>query len=569
MELFKLFGRIMVENGDANRALSETDKLAVGATNGLGGYLEKLKGWAVAAGAAFTASAVGKGLKEVWDMSSQVSDIGDNVDKASQKFQLSREAYQEWAYVAERSGFSMEALGNSVVDLSKKVGSGSEDVMAALEEIGISAADAMTATPEELFDKVIAGLQAMDESTRRTFLADSLLGEGGKQLAPLLNMTAEETQELRDRIYDLNGVMSQGLVSSSAAYKDALTDLQEAMQGVKNELAENTLPAMEQTVNGLTLMLTGDFVTGLKMAADGVKDYLGGIADWLDEWKERVRASILDAVDVDIDRILYGYGPLVSPLSGTQAGLEWQRDQLDTDMAFDNAMSYAKYGQEMTASGFFDDLWDGIKATLQGESRVPSQDEIMRAFNYFSAQGGTQEDFLAEIRERYGKEAYETVSGYIEAVNNAKQAWVDGAEQFEGANRKITGAMEEKTGEFGYNLLPSFLQIEAASQNMTDAMNVAADNLYKGGKSVYGNAANDLYGGFSHALGIPFVPRDEYPAQLHYGERVLTRQENREYDSGSGAGGQNITIQIQSVAQSPAQEAAAITAALQRARWAT
>ena len=71
----------------------------------------------------------------------------------------------------------------------------------------------------------------------------------------------------------------------------------------------------------------------------------------------------------------------------------------------------------------------------------------------------------------------------------------------------------------------------------------------------------------AHANGIPFVPRDNYPSQLHYGERVLTRQENEEYSRGEGKGG-DTTINIQTVAQSPAQTVAAITAALARARWA-
>ena len=72
---------------------------------------------------------------------------------------------------------------------------------------------------------------------------------------------------------------------------------------------------------------------------------------------------------------------------------------------------------------------------------------------------------------------------------------------------------------------------------------------------------------FRHASGIEFVPRNDYPATLHYGERVLTRQEAEEYNAGKSGGG-NTTINISTVAQSPAQTAAAITAAMARARWA-
>lgn len=37
--------------------------------------------------------------------------------------------------------------------------------------------------------------------------------------------------------------------------------------------------------------------------------------------------------------------------------------------------------------------------------------------------------------------------------------------------------------------------------------------------------------GFNQAGGLPFVPRNNYPANLHLGERVLTAEENRSYDN--------------------------------------
>ena len=70
-ELFKLVGRVMVDASGANQALDGTDKKAQNVTNGLGGYMDKLKSWAQAAGAAIAGSAIAKGLKEIWDISSQ------------------------------------------------------------------------------------------------------------------------------------------------------------------------------------------------------------------------------------------------------------------------------------------------------------------------------------------------------------------------------------------------------------------------------------------------------------------------------------------------------------------
>ena len=409
-ELFKLVGRVMVDASGANQALEGTDKKAQNVTNGLGGYMDKLKSWAQAAGAAIAGSAIVKGLKEVWDISSQVAEIGDNIDKASQKFMLSRQAFQEWSFVAQRSGFDINQLGQAVVDLSKKVGEGKEDVLSVLEEIGISAADAMTATPEELFDMVIEGLQGVGESTRRAYLADKLLGGAAKELNPLLNMSAEETRGLKDEVNALGGVMSDQLVDQSAKFQDSQTNLQTAWDGVKNHLAEKTLPGMTQIVDGLTQMLTGDFKGGLETAADGVYSYLTGL------------------------------------LSA------------------------------------FDAYWQGIANRIQ--------------------------------------EAQYTVGGWFGMSKEEVDAGVDAYYNDE---------FQLPSGEW-----------------------VTQDEL------------DDR---FRHASGIEFVPRNDYPATLHYGERVLTRQEAEEYNAGKINGG-NITINITTTQQSPAQTAAAVAAALTRARWA-
>lgn len=522
MELFKLFGRILVENGDANRALNETDKLAVGATNGLGGYLDKLKGWAVAAGAAFTASAIGKGLKEVWDMSSQVADIGDNIDKASQKFLLSREAYQEWAYVAERSGFSMESLGNSVVKLAKNVGSGSEDVMAALEEIGISASWAMTAEPEELFAAVVEGLQNVEDVKRRSYLGDKLMAEGSKEIAPLLNMNKEETQELIEGYHKLGGMMSKELVDASAAYKDALTDLQEAAKGLKNELAEETLPAMTQTVNGLTEMLTGDFSKGLQDAAEGINLFLQGVLTGFG----RFAVGMVKAAIGGVKDLVSGAKEFVDELLNPT-----------TDVS-----------EEMGAF-----LGSGKPFDAGDSDLIPQLIDLRKQY---LAAGGSEWAFMAETTEKYGAEVadqliaaleesggeVETATGaFTQAAQDAAKTWGEGTAKVSKANDAVVAAMQEAAA--GYAGLRPGQGLGGFGGNLADR--------------------------FSHALGIPFVPRDEYPAKLHYGERVLTRQENQEYSDGKASGPVVNHIHIYSVAQSPAQEAAAITAALQRARWRT
>lgn len=431
-ELFKLVGRVMVDASGANQALDGTDKKAQGLTGSLGGYMDKLKSWAAAAGAAIAGSAIVKGLKEIWDISSQVAEVGDNIDKASQKMLLSAQAYQEWDYIAKMSGTTIESVGAAVYELSKKVAQGGDETLALLEEIGVSAADAMTATPEDLFSMVVAGLQNVDDIGRRAYISDALMGGSSKDLETIFNSTQKALEDLVAKQKELGGVMSDELVKMSAEFKDAETNMKTAWDGVKNHLAENTLTGMTQIMDGLTQMLTGDFVNGLTTAADGVKSYLGGILSVVNEWANGIRTAIESALNIDL-------GPFMSTASNFfpySPSIQREQDQ------------------------WFDDLMANYS---------PGLDIGQEPKDLFS--GGFSFDFLG------------------------------------------------KTYRFG------------------------------------------------HASGIEFVPRNDYPATLHYGERVLTRQEAEEYNAGKSGGG-NTTINISTVAQSPAQTAAAITAAMARARWA-
>lgn len=77
-------------------------------------------------------------------------------------------------------------------------------------------------------------------------------------------------------------------------------------------------------------------------------------------------------------------------------------------------------------------------------------------------------------------------------------------------------------------------------------------------------------GGKSAASGLDYVPRNNFPALLHEGEAVLTASEADAWRKGNGGAGNGVVINqyINAPAQTPVQLASATAAYFEQARWA-
>ena len=234
--------------------------------SGVGGVAKAGLGVAAAGFAAVTTAAVAT-TGAIMDGVSAAADYGDTIDKMSQKMGLSTDAYQEWDFVMQHCGTSIEALKPSMKTLAMAAEKGSD----AFAQLGISEEQVATMSQEELFNATIAGLQGVTDETQRTALAAELLGRGATELGPLMNMTAEETEAMRQQVHDLGGVMSNDAVKAAAAYKDSLQNMQTAISGLKNKLAGDLLPSVTTVMDGLTLLFSGgDTDEAMEMIGEGI-----------------------------------------------------------------------------------------------------------------------------------------------------------------------------------------------------------------------------------------------------------------------------------------------------------
>lgn len=221
--------------------------------------ISTIKGVVAAAG---IGAAISTAIGKVGDLAA----MGDTIDKQSQKIGISAKAYQEWDAVLQHSGSSISSMQGAMKKLTSEAASGSD----AFQKLGISQEEAMSMSQEDLFGRVIEGLQGMEGGTERAALAQELLGRSAQDMAALLNTSAEDTQAMKDRVNELGGVMSDDAVKAAAAYQDALQDMQTAMAGFGRGLVADFLGPFTEIMDGITTIFSGDAEGGVGKIVEGI-----------------------------------------------------------------------------------------------------------------------------------------------------------------------------------------------------------------------------------------------------------------------------------------------------------
>ncbi len=249
--------------------------------------------------AAIGTAAVAAG-KKLWDMANDVAEAGDAIDKTSQKIGISAESYQEWDYVFQRCGADVNNLQTGMKKLSGVItdaAGGSDSAAQKLSAVGLSIEDLNGKSQDEQLSIVIAALQDMESGAARTAAANDLLGKSATDMAAVLNMTAEETDALKQEAQDYGMVMSNEAVAASAAFEDSLTRMQGTIGGLKNRMVGELLPGITMIMDGLSDLVAGNEQAGEEIT-NGVTSVIETVTEMIPQAVELISliaAAILES----------------------------------------------------------------------------------------------------------------------------------------------------------------------------------------------------------------------------------------------------------------------------------
>ena len=270
MDLFNLVAMLTLDKSAYSKGLTDAQEEA----SGFGGKVATAAKVGVGAMTAVTAATAAAGAAFVKG-AGDVASYGDTIDKQSQKFGISAQAYQEWDAILQHSGSSVSALKPAMKTLQSQVEKNSD----AFQKLGISQEDVANMSREDLFAATITGLQNVTDENERAALANDLLGRSAIEMGALLNTSAEDTEKMRQTVHDLGGVMSDDAVKAAAAYQDSLQDMNTAIDGVKRGLMSNFLPSVTSVMDGIGKLFSGDSSEGLGAIKDGVSNFIKTLTD--------------------------------------------------------------------------------------------------------------------------------------------------------------------------------------------------------------------------------------------------------------------------------------------------
>lgn len=465
MNVFDLVAKLVLDSSEYDESLNESEEKASSFGDKMKGALAtgaKIGGAAIAA-AGTAAAAFGKQLV---DDVGNLASYGDNIDKMSQKLGISAEAYQEWDAIMQHSGTSIESMSGAMKTMALAAENGSDS----FKKLGISEKEVESLSQEELFSKVITGLQNMEEGSERTALATSLLGRGAIELGALLNTSAEDTEAMREKVHELGGVMSDEAIKSAAAYQDSLQDMQTAMTGLKNGILSDFLPSFTMVMDGLTAIFGGDSESGVEMIKEGITSIGDTITEALPTIVEKggeivsgLISAIVDGLPTFLDAGFQIIGQMISGISSNLPNIINTIVSMATKMLsslIQRLPEFLSAGVQLLVS-LIGGLVQAIPQVLSSIGQLVS--DMVNAFlnyDWLSLGKSIIDGIVAGIRN-FGGAIAETLKGMASNAFN-------GIKRFFGINSPST-LMRDEIGKF----IPEGIAvgIEANADSVTDAMN--------------------------------------------------------------------------------------------------
>lgn len=270
-------GQSMGNLGDVVNGL--TSKLGIQLPDGMKSSMNAMgsldaSSLALAGTFAAVAAAIVKVEKAMISMTKESASFADNIITLSMQTGQTTDQLQEFSYATELIDVSVDTLQGSLRKLTNNMQdtmNGTGNAQASFEALGISVtnADGSMRSANDVFYETIDALGKVKNETERDAMSMDIFGRSAQDLNPLIIQGSDTLKAYADEAHNVGYVLDGEALSALGAVDDAYQRLQKTQEGVKNQLAAEFAPYLEE--------FYGDATQGVKDLGKAIKD--SGIVD--------------------------------------------------------------------------------------------------------------------------------------------------------------------------------------------------------------------------------------------------------------------------------------------------
>lgn len=338
---------------------------------------------ALAGGFAAVAAAIVKAEKAMISMTKESAAFADNIITLSMQTGQSTQQLQEFSYATELIDVSVDTLQGSLTKLTNNMQdtmNGTGNAKASFEALGVSVtnADGSMRSANEVFYETIDALGQVKNETERDAMSMDIFGRSAQDLNPLIIQGSKTLKAYADEAHNMGYVLDDEALSALGAVDDAYQRLQKTQEGVKNQLAVEFAPYLEE--------FYGDVTTMVKDGGKAIKD--SGIVDAFGMLLETVGDILNPMSDLSNNRVP-ALTKALQPLAKVMALMADAAELLKGVINF--------------GTGHISEGWGQMKHAL--------------GFGYSSGDGNNYQNLLDSYTEQqWGKSAADLSKAYEEAV---------------------------------------------------------------------------------------------------------------------------------------------------------
>lgn len=483
IEIFKLFGSILVDNDEANKSISKTGKESEGLASKMGKGIKTAGKWAIG----ITTAAVGIGAA-AFAMTKKVTAGFDDIAKNSRKMGVSTDYYQEMEYWASQNGLSHENMEKSMKRLNQRLGQaveGNEKYSNALTRLGVDLEEVEkgNVSTEQAMTQSIQSLSEMENSQEKAALASELFGTKlAQELMPAIDSGALSIEDAQKKAEELGIVIAEDTLNAAETFNDTWDDLTRSFTAFGQKIFAELMPAFQTMMDWIMahmpqIQAVFSFVfDAISWGVSTVIGWIGSLISWLQDWF----TSNNDTVN--------GIWEVIQTVFTTVAEFLQETWEFISEM-------WMEYGQAIleTATSVFNSIWETIQVVFSSIWDIISEilglvvpfikDTLDEIFKFWSENG---EQIMSVVSG-----AFNFIKGLIDFVMPVivaiiKGAWAIISSVFSAAVGIVMGVVKTLasllTGDF-----------EGIKSGLTKIWN----SLWDGIKGVVSGAWNLLSGAFT------------------------------------------------------------------------